>query len=83
MNKDAFWKVLRHQIRLTGTWNSTFTHEENDDWYMVLEACGKGQLKLKELITHKLPFDKLEDGLSIMRDGKEYRNKVMIVNNCV
>lgn len=46
---------------------------------MVLEACGKGKLKLKELITHKFPFDKFEDGLGIMREGKEYRNKVMIV----
>lgn len=79
MNKDAFWKILRHQIRLTGTWNSTFAHEENDDWHMVLDACGKGDLKLKELITHKLPFDELEDGLGIMKDGTEYRNKVMIV----
>ena len=79
MEKDAYWKLLRHQIRLTGTWNSKFNHVPDDDWNTVLSECEKGSLKLEELITHKLPFEKLGEGLSIMREGTEYRNKVMIV----
>lgn len=79
MDKNTYWKILRKQIRLTGTWNSSFTHSEQDDWNMVLRECSKGTLHLKELITHSLPFDKLHKGLAIMRDKTEYRNKVMIV----
>ena len=78
INKNSYWKILRKQIHLTGTWNSSFTHSENDDWHMVLSECAKGTLHLKELITHELPFDELEKGLQIMREKKEYRNKVMI-----
>lgn len=79
MDKNTYWKILRKQIRLTGTWNSSFAHSNEDDWHMVLQECAKGKLHLKELITHSLPFDELYQGLEIMRDKKEYRNKVMIV----
>lgn len=80
IDKNTYWKILRKQIRLTGTWNSSFTHSVHDDWNMVLQECAKGNLHLKELITHALPFDELHKGLEIMRDKTEYRNKVMIVN---
>ena len=78
IDKNSYWKILRKQIRLTGTWNSSFIHSEEDDWHMVLHACADGGLHLKELITHELSFDELHKGLAIMRDKTEYRNKVMI-----
>lgn len=79
MDKNTYWKILRKQIRLTGTWNSSFTHSIEDDWNMVLRECANGSLHLEELITHSLPFDELQQGLRIMKDKSEYRNKVMIV----
>lgn len=78
LDKNTYWQLLRKQVRLTGTWNSSFTHMENDDWNMVLQECAKGNLRLEELITHKLAFDELQKGLYIMKDKTEYRNKVMI-----
>lgn len=78
IDKNSYWKILRKQICLTGTWNSSFTHSEEDDWNSVLQECAKGNLHLKELITHELPFDELYKGLVLMRDKSEYRNKVMI-----
>lgn len=79
LDKNTYWKILRKQITLNGTWNSSFTHEEDDDWHTVLRACADGSLNLRDLITHRLPFDQLEQGLRIMRDRTEFRNKVMIV----
>lgn len=78
LDKNSYWKILRKQIRLTGTWNSSFNHSPHDDWNTVLKACSNGSLHLKELITHELAFDELERGLQFMRDKSEYRNKVMI-----
>jgi L-iditol 2-dehydrogenase len=77
--KDIYWKLLRKQVRLTGTWNSSYTQEESDDWHTTLAYCADGRLKLKELVTHRLPFDELDKGLRIMHDRTEYHNKVMIV----
>lgn len=80
LEKDTYWKILRRQILLTGTWNSSFTHEENDDWHMVLRTCADGKLNLRDLITHRLSLEKLGEGLRIMKDKTEFRNKVMIIN---
>lgn len=78
VDKNTYWKILRKQIRLTGTWNSSFTHDNEDDWHTVLEACADGKLVLRDLITHPLGFDELHKGLDVMRNKSEYRNKVMI-----
>ena len=78
IEKNSYWKILRKQIRMTGTWNSSFTHSNDDDWHRVLQASADGKLHLKELITHELSFDELHKGLAIMKDRTEYRNKVMI-----
>lgn len=78
IDKNSYWKILRKQIRLTGTWNSSFTHEEGDDWHTVLKACVSEKLHLEELITHQLSFEDLYYGLGLMRNKLEYRNKIMI-----
>ena len=78
LDKASYWKVLRNQIRMTGTWNSSFYHSKEDDWHQVIEACCNGTLKLSPLITHKLPFEHLEEGLLIAKERKEYRNKIVI-----
>lgn len=78
LDKASYWKILRNQIRLTGTWNSSFHHSKEDDWNKAIEACCNGSLKLSKLITHRLPFEELEKGLIVVKDRKEYRNKIVI-----
>jgi L-iditol 2-dehydrogenase len=78
--RDIYWQILRRQIRLTGTWNSSFIPEDaQDDWTRTLQAIEKGDLMPEKQITHRLPFDRLKDGLAMMRDKTEYFNKVMII----
>lgn len=77
--KESYWKLLRNQIIITGSWNSTFNHRKDDDWHKVLEACKEGKIELKKMISHRLPFSDLEKGLDIMYKKTEYRTKIMIV----
>ena len=79
IEKNVYWKILRKQIHLCGTWNSQFTHSNEDDWNMVLEKCINGDLKLEGLITQRFPFEELEKGLELMKNGREYHNKVMMI----
>lgn len=80
LSKEVYWKLLRKQVRIIGTWNSSFVPEEiSDDWKLTVENIVSGQLKPELQITHKFPFDKLKDGLEIMRTKKEFYNKVMVV----
>lgn len=79
LDKKIFWKIHRKQLKIYGSWNSSFTKKSNDDWHTSLEALSSGKMKAKGLITHKLEFDDLFSGLEIMKNKKEYSCKVMII----
>lgn len=76
--KAVYWKILRNQLTVLGTWNSSFTHSQEDDWHYVLEKLGGGRIKPAQMITHRMPFDRLDRGLLVMKDKKEEYGKVMI-----
>lgn len=80
LEKNAWWKVLRRQLKICGTWNSRFGTEDSD-WVKVLSLLERGHLSLEPLITHRLPFDRLKEGLEVMRDREVRSNKVMLLND--
>ena len=79
IDKNVYWKILRNQLQIYGTWNSSFLHNSKDDWNYVLEQIKLGLINPSVVISHKIPFSKLNDGLRIMRDKIEDYVKVMVV----
>lgn len=79
LEKQIYWKILRRQLTMHGTWNSSFTKEDDDDWHMALKAIGEGRICPAKQITHRFAFEELENGLEVMRDKSVFSNKVMIV----
>lgn len=77
-HKATYWKILRNQLMILGTWNSSFAHDDGDDWRYAMKRIQTCKLMPQELISHRLPLEKLEDGLVIMRDRTEEFGKVMI-----
>lgn len=78
LDKQIYWKILRRQLSLYGTWNSSFTGEEDDDWHTAVRAIQDGTIRPSAQITHRFPFDMLPEGLSVMRDKGIFTNKVMV-----
>lgn len=78
-SKEVYWKILRKQIRLTGTWNSSFDHSQDDDWNKAVRYMRDKKILPEQLITHKLPFEDLREGLRLMHEHAEYYNKVMVL----
>ncbi|MCM1231298.1 MAG: galactitol-1-phosphate 5-dehydrogenase [Ruminococcus flavefaciens] len=78
--KTAYWKILRNQLTVKGCWNSSFTHEETDDWHYVLERLQSGKIKPEQYITQKFAFEDLDRGFQIMRDKTEEYVKVMMLS---
>ena len=76
--KNIYWKILRNQLTVKGSWNSSFTHDSGDDWHYVLNALQEGKIAPERFITKKLAFDQLEQGLVVMRDKTEEYVKIMI-----
>lgn len=77
LNKEVYWKILRNQLTVMGTWNSSFTHEQEDDWHYVLDKLEARRIAPMELITHKFPIEDLYKGFQIMRDKSEEYGKIM------
>ena len=78
LEKNVYWKILRNQLTVLGTWNSSFTKNADDDWHYVVNKLAKGDIHPSELISHRLSLDELEKGLHIMRDKTEDYVKVMV-----
>lgn len=77
LEKTVYWKILRNQLTVLGTWNSSFTNNEEDDWHYVLNCLEEKRIAPKALISHRFPLEELERGLHIMRDKTEDYIKVM------
>ncbi|MBN8527318.1 MAG: zinc-binding dehydrogenase, partial [Planctomycetes bacterium] len=72
-------QIMRRELALLGTWNSTFSASGlPDDWRTVLAAVAAGSIKLKPLITHRFNLDQTLAGLVVMRDRREFVAKVLI-----
>lgn len=78
LEKSVYWKILRNQITLTGTWNSSFTHQNDDDWHYVLSRLMQRRILPKQLISHEWKLQDAERGFLTMRDKIEDYMKVMI-----
>ncbi len=77
LSRNVYWNILRHQLSVFGTWNSSFTGEENDDWHFVMKLLAEGKTDTEKMITHRFELKDLISGLEIMRDKKEDYIKVM------
>lgn len=80
-DKQTYWKILRQQLMVYGTWNSSFTKEKEDDWHTAVRAIQEGEIRPSAQITQRFSFDNLYDGLKVMQDKGVFTNKVMISRN--
>ncbi len=76
-DKNTYWKILRNQLTVTGSWNSSFTEDESDDWHYVLGKLAEGRIHPEQIISHRFDIAELDKGLHIMRDKSEGFLKVM------
>ncbi len=77
ISKKDWWVILRRQLRITGTWNSSYTRSDDDDWNYVMKRLADGKVNPELLITHKLPFEDLGRGFELMHYRSEEFIKVM------
>lgn len=78
LKRDVYWKILRNQLEIHGTWNSSFTGEEDDDWHYIVKAMELNKLNPECLITQRFSLDSLENGFISMRDKTSPYIKMML-----
>lgn len=77
LRKNIYWKILRNQLTIMGTWNSSFTGTEVDDWHYVLARLVNQCIMPKEIISHIFTLEELKKGFHIMKDKLEDYGKIM------
>jgi len=81
LSQKAYWELLRKQLNLLGTWNSSYSDLPLNDWKQSIRSMEQGKLDVKPFITHRLTLEQCPDALAMMRDRTEFFNKVMIEMN--
>lgn len=77
MSQNTYWHILRKELTVLGTWNSSYGERVND-WRESLAAISDGKLSVKELITHTYPLSRVNEAFELMRERKEFFVKVML-----
>jgi L-iditol 2-dehydrogenase len=76
---DLLSQLMRREVRLLGTWNSSYSHlSDDDDWHATLAAMSAGTLPLADLITHRVPLVHAIDALNDIRAAKTPSCKVLL-----
>ena len=84
LDRQTYWKILRNQLSLTGTWNSSFftsgqkDGQECTDWEYAVRLLETGRIKPEKLISHRFGMTRLDQGLCIMRDKSEDYLKIIM-----
>jgi L-iditol 2-dehydrogenase len=76
--QKAYWEILRKQLTLRGTWNSSYNDARND-WRLAIQCMDTGVLKLEELITHRFSLADCGKAFDLARQRKEFSVKIMFV----
>ena len=81
--REEYWKILRRQMTIFGTWNSSFAGSDvdaDDDWKYVIKLLKDGAIKPELLISHRYSLEDIAKGFALMHEKKEPYIKVMMVN---
>lgn len=79
LEKNNYWRILRKELDVIGSWNSDFGSIKND-WKDVLEMIMSGEIQLKKLITKVFNIVDYHEAFELVKSRK-FTLKVMINMN--
>lgn len=80
LSQQAYWALLRKQLRVNGTWNSSYSAMPRNEWELVLDHLAGRKLVLGDLITHRVSLDELPALIKRIRDRSVFSCKAMYSN---
>ena len=80
INKNIYWKLLRSEITVKGSWNSDYSSQQND-WNSVLRELESNPRQFSYLITHKFKLEQCNEAFEIMTNKTIFSIKGMFIND--
>lgn len=79
LSQYDYWEILRKQLTVLGTWNSSYTQKKND-WKIALNTMAGGKMDVKKFITHKVALSQANEALLMIRNKTGFSNRVMFIS---
>jgi L-iditol 2-dehydrogenase len=76
--KKRVSSILRKELVIKGTWNSTALSAAPTDWQEVMRYQAESKIDLKPLISHQISLDELPAMIEQMAEGEEVFGKVIV-----
>lgn len=80
LKRDTYWQILRKELKISGTWNSSYNEIKND-WKESLKAMAEKKINVKPLITQKFSLEDCNKAFETIKNKKEFCVKVMLNMN--
>lgn len=81
LRQKAFENIFRREYTLKGFWNSYSAPFPGKEWAHSVAFIESGQIKLKEMISHRFQLDDIQKAFNLTVHREESYNKVMIFPN--
>lgn len=75
--QDIYWKILRKQLIIKGTWNSSYDGNNPSDWTEVVSALQNNEINVTPLISHSFHKEEFIDAINLMKEHKEVYCKII------
>ena len=79
LSQQQYWAILRKQLHVCGTWNSSH-NQHIDDWQTAIKGLYDNTIDGKSLITHRYDFSEYQVAFNKLREKQEHVCKVMFIN---
>ncbi|MFD1449070.1 galactitol-1-phosphate 5-dehydrogenase [Oceanobacillus profundus] len=78
LSEEAMDHIMRGELTIKGSWNSYTPPYPGIAWKATLDSMTKGDLKFKEMISHKIQVDEVGEYLKGMAERTLEFNKVLV-----
>lgn len=79
LSQKEYWAILRKQLQVRGTWNSSH-NRYIDDWKTAIEGLYDNTIDGNSLITHRYHFSEYKVAFDKIREKQEHVCKVIFIN---
>lgn len=77
LSQKTYWKILRKELTVRGTWNSHFGGTRND-WTDSIEALRIGAINVDSIISHVYPLSMVHDAFQALTNYHVFTNRVVL-----
>ena len=79
-DKNTYWKILRKQLVVTGSWNSSYNERVND-WKEIVLLMKDSDIPFEKLITKEFLLEDSKEAFDFIMNDKSNKFKVVFNND--